>query len=113
MGSTAQHRVGRTEAGRLPYELDRVRQRFDQPLDLVGEMAGHDDDPLTEAELVQEGHDDGAPVDREDGLRPAVGQRPQPRPLAGGHDDCFYCVSLSTSSRIAAATACLDALATT
>ena len=40
---------------------------------------------------------DGTPVDRENRLRPAVGERAQPRPLPPGEDQCLHVVAGSRS----------------
>ena len=89
----------------LRDEAKLVGQRSEQFLDLLGEMAGDDDDPLDarRGEFVHERHDDRLAVDRQDRLRPAVGQRREPRAESGGHDDRLYWRSSSTASRIAAA----------
>ena len=61
----------------------------EQRLDLVGEMAGDDVDAREAGggELPEQRRDDRSAVDREDRLRPAVGQRAQAGALARGHHD--------------------------
>ena len=63
VASRAQHGVGRAEPGGWRTKRIVVRQRLEQRLDLLGEVARDDDDPLAAGggELVHERHDDGPP----------------------------------------------------
>ena len=64
----------------------------EQAFHLLGEMPGHDGHAIAagSAQLAQHGRDDRQSVDRQDRLRPALGHRPEPSALAGGHHDCFH-----------------------
>ncbi len=61
----------------------------DQLLDLFGEVAGHDRESLDARgrERVKQRDDDRLPVERQDRLRPALRDRPEPRPEPRRHHD--------------------------
>ena len=81
--------VGGADSLRLDNDPDLVGKRREQLLDLLGQMADHDDEGVEAArgKLVQERHDYRPAVDRKNGLRPPLGQRPQPGAQPGRHHD--------------------------
>jgi hypothetical protein len=70
----------------LDAEAGPVRH---ERLHLLCQVACHDGHARQPGrrELAEEDGDDRAPVDREDGLCPPLGERPQTTALAGRHDD--------------------------
>src|SRR5581483_5458124 len=61
----------------------------EQRLDLFRQVARDDGDTLAtrRLEVAEDARDDGPAVDRQDRLRPALGQRPQAAAFAGRHHD--------------------------
>ena len=92
VGECQPHGVGRAVPPRLADVCDGDAERgavAEQRLDLVGQVSGDDGHAVAarRTEPAHECRDHGAPVDREHGLRPALGEGPQARSLARGHDD--------------------------
>ena len=90
-GKAGGQRVGRPHGLLLPRVGDTQAERgavAGEALDLRAEPADHDRHLLDPGrrELAQQRRDDRAPVDRQDRLRPALGQRPEPQAFAGRED---------------------------
>ena len=64
-------------------------EAVEQVPDLLAEVADDDRDLVhaRRLELLEQRHDHGLPVDREDRLRPALGQRAKAATFACGQDD--------------------------
>jgi hypothetical protein len=82
--------VGRPKRLRLLGEADV--EPVEQAPDLIAEVADDDRHGIEAGsmKLAEERHDHGLPVDREDRLRPTLGQRAQAEAFARGHDDRLH-----------------------
>jgi hypothetical protein len=100
--------VGRPEDGRLAHEANLEAEGgavAGQPFDLLGEVAG-DEPHAREArarELAEEHRQDGAAVDRQDGFRPTLRQRPEACAFPGRHHDGLHLAQPERADRDEAA----------
>ena len=86
--------IRRAERLGLAHEPQLEREPVEQPLDLLGQMSGHHRHASESrgTQLLQQRHDHRPPVDRQHRLGVALGQRPEPAPLACGHHDGLHAI---------------------